>query len=364
MEPNEKDKRLSGLHFSGDLFHLMFEEAPCYLSVLDTDLNLLMVNRRCREDFATPYTRHCYQVFKGRAEVCPDCPALITLAENRVSESDETLTDRSGREVQVVCRTAPICDEGSSVTGVLHMSVASGEKLRLQQDMKALDSQLGAASHGIKGLLTAMGGGFYLWESGLQKNRTDRLEQGFTIVRRNFQRLERMAHNVLYYVRDRRMVLEPLDGVKALESVAGDLQEDAASAGARIRLDEPLPEIAPLEADRRALSSMLVNLAVSSLDDCRVDKREIEHEVVLGVSCKAKSVVFEISDNGIGMEEEIVGKMFSLFFDPKGIEAAGVGLYITNKLARIHRGSVEISSEPGRGTTYRLVLPLGKSQDT
>jgi len=244
--------------------------------------------------------------------------------------------------------------------------------------MTSFDSQVGAVSHGIKGLLTAMAGGFYLWDSGMNDLRGDRLKMGVEIVRRNFLRLQHLARDVFYYVRNRRLHTERLDGVEILEKVVADLHDDARSAGARIRVAAGLPAEAPLNADRRALTSALVNLAVSALDDCRTDKRAVDHEVVLTLSVDPGSqgvdpgsqgvdpgsgsetngsLLFEVSDNGVGMDRETLDKVFSLFFNPKGIEAAGLGLYITNKLARAHKGEVAIESEPGKGTRYTLRIP-------
>jgi len=340
-----------------DLFNRLFEEVPCYCAVLDPDLKIIAVNRECRETFTTPFSRRCYQVFKGRKETCPVCPALLTLERNEVHETHEVLTDRSGRDVNVVCRTVPFDVQDGKASGVLHMSVRGGEGEELQKAMTTFDSQVGAVSHGIKGLLTAMAGGFYLWDSGMKDLRGDRLKMGVEIVRRNFHRLQRLAHGVFYYVRDRRLRMEPLDGAEILRKVAADLEEDARFAGAKIRVAAGIPAAAPVEADERALTSALVNLAVSSLDDCRTDKRDIVHEVVLSLTETEGQLLFEVSDNGIGMDQDTLDKVFSLFFSPKGIEAAGLGLYITNKLARAHKGEVSIESEKEKGTRYTLRIP-------
>jgi hypothetical protein len=195
---------------SDGLFQLLFEEVPCYCSILGPDLKITAANRLCRENFTTPFSRRCYQVFKGRNETCEDCPAQVTLQEGRISESVEVFTDRSGRKVDVICRTLPIRDGSDQVTGVLHMSLRAGEADKLQQAMTSFDSQVGAVSHGIKGLLTAMVGGFYMWDSGLAGARADRMKKGMDVVRRNLYRLQHLAHDVLYYVRDRRMIIEPI----------------------------------------------------------------------------------------------------------------------------------------------------------
>jgi signal transduction histidine kinase len=258
----------------------------------------------------------------------------------------------------VICRTAPLRDNGGRAKGVLHMSVRAGQGEDLQQAMTAFDSQVGAVSHGIKGLLTAMAGGFYLWDTGLKNNRPERLNKGFHVVRRSFHRLQRLAHDVLYYVRDRRLHMEPLDGIEMIKELKHDLKDDAEYARTRIVLHEDLPSELPMEGDLRALRSALSNLVISSLHDCYTDKRKIDHLVTISAREEGDHALIEVTDNGPGMGPETRGKIFSLFFNPKGIEAAGVGLYISNKLVRAHKGTMKIESEKGKGSRYIMKVPL------
>lgn len=348
------DDAINTLPTEDAFFKVLFEQTPCYCCILDQDLNIVAANRMMRENFTTLFSRRCFQVFKGRNKACEDCPAAVSMKEGVVTESVETVQHRSGRKVKVICRTAPL--QGSQ--GVMHMSVRLGKDRELQQAMTALDSQVGAVSHGIKGLLTAMAGGFYLWDSGFEKNRSDRIHQGVNIVRRNYKRLQRMAHDVLYYIRDRKMRMAPLDGVHLLRETYLEMKEDGAYAGALLEIGGEVPQSLPMEGDMRALSSALANLISSSLHDCYLDKRKIDHQVKVSLRQEDQTAVFEVWDNGMGVKPELRSKIFSLFFNPKGIEAAGVGLYITNKLARAHKGEVTFESEVDQGTRYILRLPI------
>lgn len=340
-----------------EMFKTLFEEVPCYACILDTDLFIVAANRLCKENFATPFTRHCYQVFKGKTEACDDCAAQRTLREGCISEALQTVKHASGQEMEVVCRTLPIKNESGDVTGVLHMSSRTGHAEELQQAMTSLNSQIGAVSHGIKGLLTSMVGGFYLWDSGVAKDRADRIEKGVDIIRRNFHRIKHLAHDVLFFVKHRVMHAEPVkvsylmnETLLSVEDIAGQMETEVVLG------EMPDPEIM-VAVDQRAIVSALSNLIVSSLHDCYTDKRDIPHSVHLSVERRKNEVVFKVSDNGVGMDEDNLKKLFSLFFNPKGIEAAGIGLFIANKLTRLHKGRVEVDSEQGKGTNYRLYLP-------
>ena len=69
------------------------------------------------------------------------------------------------------------------------------------------------------------------------------------------------------------------------------------------------------------------------------------------------NAVFEIADNGLGMDQETREKMFSLFFSAKGTEGTSLGLFTANKVIEEHRGMIEVESEPGKGTVYHIRIP-------
>jgi PAS domain-containing protein len=62
-----------------------FEQMPCYLSIHDREYRIVDGNRRFREDFGDRVGDFCYQVYKRRTEVCPDCPVHKTFATARAT---------------------------------------------------------------------------------------------------------------------------------------------------------------------------------------------------------------------------------------------------------------------------------------
>ncbi|MBF0104665.1 MAG: HAMP domain-containing histidine kinase [Deltaproteobacteria bacterium] len=64
-----------------------------------------------------------------------------------------------------------------------------------------------------------------------------------------------------------------------------------------------------------------------------------------------------ITDNGVGMDQETKNKAFSLFFSSKGTEGTGLGLFVSNKIALSHNGTISIESTLGQGTCFTIVLP-------
>jgi signal transduction histidine kinase len=75
-------------------------------------------------------------------------------------------------------------------------------------------------------------------------------------------------------------------------------------------------------------------------------------------------VEFVISDNGIGMDRETREKAFTLFFSSKGTEGTGLGLFVSNKIAIEHGGSIALESELNKGSRIAVRIPRSRSITT
>ena len=96
---------------------------------------------------------------------------------------------------------------------------------------------------------------------------------------------------------------------------------------------------------------------LGAFESCRVDTEKTSHFVSFRQSSDGDNAIFEIADNGIGMDQETREKMFSLFFSSKGTEGTSLGLFTANKVIEKHRGTIEVKSEPGKGTSYTISIP-------
>ena len=108
------------------------------------------------------------------------------------------------------------------------------------------------------------------------------------------------------------------------------------------------------EADEKALRALLVNLVENSLDACRARQEEAGTRGRRSGSARDGAACgFEVEDNGIGMDRETREKAFSLFFSSKGTEGTGLGLFIANKIATAHGGTIADRIDTGRRHTLR-----------
>ncbi|HEY6118652.1 MAG TPA: ATP-binding protein [Pyrinomonadaceae bacterium] len=104
------------------------------------------------------------------------------------------------------------------------------------------------------------------------------------------------------------------------------------------------------------LREVLVNMIYNAIDampgggEIRMSAQDLEGRVVLS-----------ITDNGTGMSQEVKSRLFDPFFTTKGRAGTGMGLAVSFGIIRRHNGAIEVESEPGRGTTFRISLPIASA---
>ncbi len=178
-------------------------------------------------------------------------------------------------------------------------------------------------------------------------------------------RLERMISNVLDYSKIERGVkkyqFDYQDARALIDSVVDSLKYQAETQGVKLRVDAPddLPEI---YADRDSLRQALINLVTNaikySLNKTPVDVR---------ARVNGRFLEIQVIDRGIGIEARHLNKIFQEFYRVEEGEAAniggsGLGLALTRRIVEAHGGHIQVVSEPGRGTTFTVQLPLAEGE--
>lgn len=340
-------------------YHFLFEEVPCYISIQDGDLNIIDANRLFREDFGPHLGRKCYDVYKHRTEECVPCMVRQTFEDGLLRVHEEVVTSIKGNPINVLVHTAPIRNFEGKITSVMEMSANITKIRELQSQLASIGLLISSISHGLKGLINGLDGGIYLVNNGLQKDDDSRVKKGWEIVLRNVKRIRSMVLDILYYAKDREPNWEELSGKQVLDEVFAVVEPKAKELGVVLKKNID-PDAGDFDADAKAIRTLLVNLTENSLDACRLDQKKDEHRVTLSLKGDIDHIRFEIEDNGIGMDQETREKAFSLFFSSKGTEGTGLGLFISNKIAQAHGGSITLESQEGKGTRFIVSLPRNR----
>jgi len=168
------------------------------------------------------------------------------------------------------------------------------------------------------------------------------------LVPREVERINRISTDLLHYSRPAEPVFEYLDLNSVIEETAKFLEIQAKKKGAAIKLK--LSKISEVKADREKILGVLANLVLNAIEAMSGG------EITLSSYDKDDSVVVEISDNGPGIPEENMKKVFVPFFTTKK-EGTGMGLAIVQRIVADHGGTIDLKSTHGAGTSFYLSFP-------
>jgi PAS domain S-box-containing protein len=138
-------------------YHEYWEEMPCYLSVHDREFRIIDGNRKFRQDFGDRVGEYCFKVYKGREEVCPDCPVEATFDDGRSHGSEQLLTTENGRQMPVMVYTTPIRDDAGEVIAVMEMHTDIREVKQLQQELQRSKERLTQLFEEVPCFITVQG---------------------------------------------------------------------------------------------------------------------------------------------------------------------------------------------------------------
>jgi signal transduction histidine kinase/ActR/RegA family two-component response regulator len=135
-------------------------------------------------------------------------------------------------------------------------------------------------------------------------------------------------------------------------------KDSAEAANIHIDLVLQVRSNAAVMGDESELREVLVNMIFNAVD-------AMPEGGILTLSAREQdgSVVISVADTGTGMSEEVRQRIFDPFFTTKGKAGLGLGLAVSYGIIRRHEGSVEVSSEAGAGTTFRIALPVAVKRE-
>lgn len=130
-------------------------------------------------------------------------------------------------------------------------------------------------------------------------------------------------------------------------------KSEMGSTGIRLKLEEKNPDL-EIWADRGLIIQVMINLIRNSMDALA---GQPEAEILLSCNKLPEELVLSVSDNGTGIDEDLMEDIFIPFFTTKN-SGSGIGLSLVRQIMRLHGGHVRMSSQKGEGTTVCLVFPV------
>ncbi|MGB0679134.1 MAG: sensor histidine kinase [Polyangiales bacterium] len=172
------------------------------------------------------------------------------------------------------------------------------------------------------------------------------------------QHLSELLHDVLAFAADGSGQLSlhwaPLDAPKLLRDVAGQFRAQARAAGLRLAVECPT-DLPPVLADRRRLQQILSNLVSNAL------KFTDRGAVVLRAQALPDGLELQVQDSGRGIKASELSRVFEVFGqtpdESRRSRGTGLGLAIVKRLVDLHEGQLQVESQVGEGTCFRIRIP-------
>jgi len=337
-------------------YQQLFDEAPCYISVQDREFRLTATNRQFKEDFSEDIGSQCYKVYKKRNEPCSDCPVEKTFEDGESHQSEMVVTSKTGEKYNVLIWTAPIYNTTGEIIQVMEMSTNITQIRELQDRLSSLGLLISSISHGIKGLITGLDGGMYLLDSGYTKENEDQIKEGLDVVKIMADRIRNMVLDILYYAKERDLQSEIVDVLSFANDVAFSFEAKIRSQDIEFMCDFD-QSMGEFEIDTTVVRSALINILENALDAYKGDESKEAHKITFEVKQDKSNIIFDVCDNGTGMDKETLENIFTLFFSSKGAKGTGLGLFISNKVIEQHGGKIKVKSTLGHGSKFSIKIP-------
>ena len=229
------------------------------------------------------------------------------------------------------------------------------ERMRTER-LAAAGETVAALSHYIKNILQGLRGGSDVVEMGIHGGKTETIEQGWEIVRRNLDNIFSLTMNMLAFAKQREPRRSPVQIESVLKDVLKLAQPRADERGIllKTRIDEDVPAIPVDEAGIHQVALNIINNAIDA-----VPRSEGVVNVTFEFDEDEKAAILVVGDNGEGIPYRQQARIFEPFVQvsrKKG--GAGLGLALCKEIIQLHGGQIGVHSRAGQGAQFYVALPV------
>lgn len=307
--------------------------------------------------------------FAGAKYLTRPLGRLVTQAR-RVGKGDLSarLNLHSHDEIGMLAREMDqMCDQLQAAADQVRAETAARvealQQLRHAERLATVGTLASGVAHELGTPLNVVSGRAKLIET--DSVREAEARESARIIREQSERMTRIIRQLLDYSRKSGGAHLPGDLRDVAAQVTGLLRSMAQKQGVTLVLDDSQVESARVEMDMSQITQVVTNLIVNGVQampsggrlEIRVERREMEAPPALG-GAQGSWVCLCIHDEGTGIPEHVVSRIFDPFYTTKGVgEGTGLGLSVSHGIVADHGGWIDVRSEVGQGTEFRVWLP-------
>jgi protein-histidine pros-kinase len=344
------------------------------------------------EGIVTTWNRAAERLYGFTAEEAIGRSITITVPEDRMHELQsymarvrrgdrvdhmETIRIRKdGSRLDVSITVSPIRDDSGNVIGLSKSSRDITERRRFEAELwrknvelelanRAKDSFLASMSHELRTPLNSIIGFTGTMLMKLPGDLTDDQERQLQLIQFSARHLLSLINDLLNLAKVQsgkaELAVEPVQVQEAIEEVAATLRPGAEGKGLSFGLST-LPEAISIRTDRRSLIQILINLTTNAIKFTATGGIRLEVARAMDKARDRSEVAFRVTDTGHGIRPEDQKRLFEPFEQfhreyPQAGVGSGLGLHLSQRMANLLGGRIEVLSLPGQGSTFTLFLP-------
>ena len=280
-------------------------------------------------------------------------------AERALSPIKQLVAEIAGISISNLDKRA---NEGNGSDELAQLAISFNAMLaRLESAFVSQRNFIANASHEMRTPLTAISGQL---EVILLKDRTEEeYKVGVESVLQDIHKLNKLANRLLLLAQTGTDAPEanfkPVRIDDILWEARTDLLKMKPIYSIEVDLDETITDLEELQVlgSDILLKTLVLNVMENSC------KYSDDHIVKVSIGVRTKSIVLTFTDKGIGISESDMKQIFEPFFRSNSIrnrDGHGIGLSLVKRIANLHKGSIKVSSELGKGSVFTVTLPLKK----
>jgi signal transduction histidine kinase len=176
------------------------------------------------------------------------------------------------------------------------------------------------------------------------------------IIDNEIARANKIINDLLSFARDTKLALQMCHvNTVVQDALSRALVPDTVAVITKLGRDLP-----PLLADPSQIEQVFINLITNAVQ--AMSSRDKAGKLEISTWAENGFIVTEFKDNGGGIPEENLGKIFEPLFTTK-TKGIGLGLAVSKRIIEAHEGSIEVESELGKGSTFKVKLPMASGYD-
>ncbi|MBI4688754.1 MAG: PAS domain S-box protein [Nitrospirae bacterium] len=326
--------------------------------ITDKNYTIKNINKAVADRIGRPageiIDKKCYEIFHGMNEPLIECPhhKTVTTRKAYIEEVEDKYLGGT-----FLTSSSPVFDPGGEFVGTVHVVRDITEldnlrdKLAAAERMAALGEVAAKVAHEIRNPLVSVGGFARRLEGKLDGN----LKEYAGIISKEVGRLEDILKEILGFVKEARLVKERIDINEIINDIILLTETEVKERG--IRLVREATGTLQVLVDPNRIKDALLNIFNNAIQALTTNGT-----ITVKTYSAEDSAVVEIGDTGPGIDEKDLPFIFSPFYTTKAA-GTGLGLAITNRIIEEHKGRIEVESISGKGTTFKVFLPIMSKQD-